>query len=526
MIGYIIVLPPLTNYMRLYPTVFLLSNNHIFNIKMGLGHRKQFKGKRNPRSDLNSSSFLYGSYSPNLKPNIQSSFESSMNINLHQYLPKPLILAQISSILPKHQHRSPNLKKPNFLLYSKDSDFPCRDNLSPLNRTSISVCETHEFPITGSQALRRYKDFLTYREKEEILSYDKVWYIGLTAEKLPGKCYDDKGGEYHIVIRDHLQYRYEVIDILGKGSYGTVLKCKDHKKAALVAVKIFKNKSYIRSQGLNEILILRSLADRDKGNCLIVSMHESFEFRGHLCMSLELLNMSLYSLIKNNSFQGLSVGIVRKFAYQLLNILNFLKKNRVIHADLKPDNIMLLESKSSLKLIDFDSACIGDNKIFTYIQTRYYRAPEIILSMPYDYAIDMWSFACVIVEMLTGYPLFPAKDEIDLLSMIIEVRGLPPIDYIKHSPKYITFFDNQGNPRHTQNFYGIARKSKARSLLEVIPNSDLRLLDLLYKCLDWDPRKRIKPEEALQHEWITLGNHGNTSNIYTDHKRKRLNLSL
>lgn len=422
--------------------------------------------------------------------NFLRSFEATMNITVYNPpLPKPLVLSYLSPISNTRKRKrntryfSPlSLNKSKVLAQPNSYTASLQEERSQYNRSALSVSEIEEFPISGSQALRRYKDYLTYREKEEILGYDKVWFLGINAEKMIGKSYDDKGGDYHIVIGDHLLYRYEVIDILGKGSYGTVCKCKDHKQQSVIAIKIFKNKSYIRSQGLNEIQILRTLGDKDKTHSSVLKLYETFEFRGHLCMCLELLSMSLYSLMKNNSFQGLSIGIVRKFAHQILLGLKFLRKNRVIHADLKPDNIMVVDSKQSLlKLIDFDSACLGDNKIFTYIQTRYYRAPEIILSLPYDCAIDMWSFGCIIVELLTGSPLFQAKDELDLLSMIVEVRGLPPIEYAIQSPKYKTFFDSQGNPRHTKDLYGIPRKSKGRPLLDCIPTSDLRLLDLLYR---------------------------------------------
>ncbi|MGB1101431.1 MAG: protein kinase domain-containing protein, partial [Pontimonas sp.] len=101
--------------------------------------------------------------------------------------------------------------------------------------------------------------------------------------------------------------------------------------------------------------------------------------------------------------------LLRKFTYQLLLALTYLAKPEldIIHCDLKPENILLRQPhRSAIKLIDFGSSCKSKDRLYTYIQSRFYRSPEVILGLPYSKAIDMWSLGCVLVEMTTGSPLF------------------------------------------------------------------------------------------------------------------------
>ena len=107
-----------------------------------------------------------------------------------------------------------------------------------------------------------------------------------------------------------------------------------------------------------------------------------------------------------------------------------MRDHQIIHCDLKPENILLKQhNKSGIKVIDFGSSCFQDERIYTYIQSRFYRAPEIILGISYTTAIDMWSFGCILAELCTGYPLFPGENEAEQLAYIMEIKGVPD-DYI------------------------------------------------------------------------------------------------
>jgi len=115
---------------------------------------------------------------------------------------------------------------------------------------------------------------------------------------------------------------------------------------------------------------------------------------------------------------------------------------------LKPENILLKNpTKSGLKIIDFGSGCFENERLYTYIQSRFYRAPEIIFGIPYTTAIDMWSFGCILCELYTGYPIFPGEDEVEQIALFMEVLGIPEKHLINNSQRGHLFFDEKGNPK-------------------------------------------------------------------------------
>jgi dual specificity tyrosine-phosphorylation-regulated kinase 2/3/4 len=124
-----------------------------------------------------------------------------------------------------------------------------------------------------------------------------------------------------------------------------------------------------------------------------------------------------------------------------LQSLDLLGKHSVVHCDLKPENILLKHpTKSSIKVIDFGSSCLENEKVYTYIQSRFYRSPEVILGMSYNMAIDMWSLGCILAELYTGYPLFPGENEQEQLSCIMEIQGVPDRYLIEKSSRKKVFF--------------------------------------------------------------------------------------
>ena len=295
---------------------------------------------------------------------------------------------------------------------------------------------------------------------------------------------------------------------LGKGSFGQVLQCLDHKTGVTQAVKIIRNKKRFHHQALVEVKILEHLRHRDPaGESNVVHLSEYFHFRNHLCISFELLSINLYEFIRNNGFSGLSIGLIRRFASQLLVALRFLRRERVCHCDLKPENVLLRQpSKSAIKVIDFGSSCFEDERVYTYIQSRFYRSPEVILGLPYGMPIDMWSFACILVELYTGYPLFPGENELEQFACIMEVLGLPPKHMVEESTRKKMFFDPSSmQPRIVANSRGKKRQPNAKDLATEIRCNDRAFLSFLEGCLRWDPSELMTPEEAVCHEWISEG---------------------
>jgi dual specificity tyrosine-phosphorylation-regulated kinase 2/3/4 len=349
-------------------------------------------------------------------------------------------------------------------------------------------------------------------EKEEVKDFKKVYYSGSLKHKvIPDVSvknfgFDFDNGNYKLVTGDHLAYRYEIKNFIGKGSYGVVCECFDHKKKEPVAVKVLKNKKHFYQQGTIEISILKSIKDNDPDdqNCLI-KLKFYFIFRKHICLVFPVLGMSLYDYIANNKYEGCSLKQTKEYTKQILTSLVTLSSLSIIHCDLKPENLLFSRNSfSQLKLIDFGSSCFFHEKVHSYIQSRFYRAPEIALGISYSSSIDIWSLGCIICEMFTGEVLFPADSESDLIALMIELLGTPPSHLVEKASKKFEFLadEEKGKVLVLKNGKEIRPKSKK------IVSNDYLMLDLIFKCLDWDPEKRIKPEDAILHPWLNIRKKG------------------
>jgi dual specificity tyrosine-phosphorylation-regulated kinase 2/3/4 len=378
--------------------------------------------------------------------------------------------------------------------------------------------EVLELPLPASAILKHFKGQLSLYEQGEILNFPDVYYLGKNAERTrTSSSFDDERGDYRTIIGEHICYRYELISPLGRGSFGQVYKAYDHKHSEEVALKIIRNKSRFHRQAVIEVKVLKHLREADaEGRYNVVHLRNYFVFRKHVCIAFELMNINLYDFIKGNQFRGLSVGLVRRFAVQILQCLRLLQKAHIIHCDLKPENILLKQAhRSGIKVIDFGSSCYDNETVYTYIQSRFYRAPEIILGLPYTGAIDMWSFGCILAELYCGFPLFPGESEHDQLLCIMEVKGLPPDELMAKATRRKMFFDSNLKPIVKPNSKGKVRLPNSKHLSEVIRCSDAAFLDFLNRALDWVPENRLTPEEAFRHCWLAeaLQKSGDSSQI-------------
>ncbi|XP_034019805.1 dual specificity tyrosine-phosphorylation-regulated kinase 2 [Thalassophryne amazonica] len=382
--------------------------------------------------------------------------------------------------------------------------------------------------LTPEQAMKQFMSKMSLYEHHEIFSYPEVYFVGPLAKKRAGVMggannggYDDDQGSYIHVPHDHIAYRYEVLKVIGKGSFGQVVKAFDHKTQTHVALKMVRNEKRFHRQAAEEIRILEHLRKQDKDSSMnIIHMLENFTFRNHICVTFELLSMNLYELIKKNKFQGFSLPLVRKFAHSILQCLDSLHKNRIIHCDLKPENILLKQQgRSGIKVIDFGSSCYEHQRVYTYIQSRFYRAPEVVLGSRYGMPIDMWSLGCILAELLTGYPLLPGEDEADQLACIIELLGMPSQKLLDASKRAKNFVSSKGYPRYctvktlpdggTVLVGGRSRRGKlrgppaSRDWNTALKGCDDPLfLEFLKQCLEWDPAVRMTPSQALRHPWL------------------------
>ena len=172
-----------------------------------------------------------------------------------------------------------------------------------------------------------------------------------------------------------------------------------------MAVKIIKNKPQLTKQGKVEVRLLNYIKNKDEKNVSnIVVIKEHFMFRNHLCIIFELLSLNLYEYLKERNFRVLDMLTIKNYSLQILKSLCFLFRHKILHCDIKLENILFsLTEKNKLKLIDLGSSCFEFEKIYSYIQSRFYRSPEIVLGYPYSNTIDMWSFGCILVELYTGF---------------------------------------------------------------------------------------------------------------------------
>eukprot|EP00041_Stephanoeca_diplocostata_P007128 m.98354 g.98354 ORF g.98354 m.98354 type:complete len:456 (+) comp16744_c0_seq1:284-1651(+) len=369
--------------------------------------------------------------------------------------------------------------------------------------------------ISSTDALRMYSSVLTMYEKVEILQYATVYCTGERARKihavegLPHNGgYDDKDSRYMAKKYDHVAYRYEILSGLGKGAFGDVYKTFDHKTQKEVALKMIRNEKRFHRQAKTEVKVLDMLRaqDANDSNCC-VHMLDYFTFRGHLCITFDMHHNDLYTELKQGGFVGFDTSNVRDVAQSTLRCLSLLYNNHIVHTDLKPEN-MLLESNSSqrVKVIDFGSACFVHEKAHTYIQSRYYRSPEIMLGMGYGTAIDMWSLGCILVELATGSPLFPAKTEYELITLHTELLGVPPKYLLDRATRTHQFFEKTSSkytPLRYSDRKGRRRSPNGLSMAAACQSSDAEFIDFISRCLTWDPANRMTPQEALQHPYIT-----------------------
>ncbi|KAK4984460.1 serine/threonine protein kinase, CMGC, dual-specificity [Elasticomyces elasticus] len=406
-------------------------------------------------------------------------------------------------------------------------------------------------PVTPSEAVRLsgHEELggatINIFERGEIMDFSQVWFVGTkAAKKIVGDIsssstalasitkggvatpsaahnfgYDDERGDFNLVLGDHLAYRYEVVDVLGKGSFGQVVRCVDWKTGGIVAVKIVRNKRRFHAQAVVEVELMSQLAAWDKdGIHATLPLLESFLFRSHLCIVTPSLSMNLYEMIRLHDFcgfptsdgQGLGQAtsaaphLLRTLARQLLQCLVLLQEKKIIHCDLKPENILLVDPrKAEIRVIDFGSSCRESEKVYTYIQSRFYRSPEVILGASYGLPIDMWSLGCILAELYTGLPLFPGENEAEQLACIIEIFGPPPQAFLAQCTRKKVFFDSSGKPRISVNSKGRRRRPSSKTLGGSMKCEDEILLDFLTRCLRWDPEKRMRADEAMNHPFVT-----------------------
>eukprot|EP00929_Paragymnodinium_shiwhaense_P003862 TRINITY_DN104560_c0_g1_i1.p1 TRINITY_DN104560_c0_g1~~TRINITY_DN104560_c0_g1_i1.p1 ORF type:complete len:510 (+),score=120.24 TRINITY_DN104560_c0_g1_i1:84-1613(+) len=298
-------------------------------------------------------------------------------------------------------------------------------------------------------------------------------------------------------IDRHVLRKFEIIQKLGRGAYGIVWKAIDKKTQEVVALKkcfdAFQN-STDAQRTFREIMFLQELnghenivrltnvlkADNDKDIYLVTDYMES----------------DLHAVIRASILEDIHKQYI---VYQLLKALQYMHSGEMLHRDIKPSNI-LLNSDCQVKVCDFGLARslhqIGDNMqnpvLTDYVATRWYRAPEILLgSTSYTKGVDIWSVGCILGELLSGKPIFPGTSTMNQLDRVCQVTGKPTQDDI----------DSIKSPFAATMLEGLSI-GRARPLQEMFPSAPAEALDMMKRCMMFNPNKRFSAKEGARHAYV------------------------
>jgi dual specificity protein kinase YAK1 len=322
---------------------------------------------------------------------------------------------------------------------------------------------------------------------------------------------------------------YVVKRHIGAGNFGQVYEAVlTNADAGPYAMKISKSDARSLSQFEYESQVLSFLAGevRALGIANFIAFESSFICSGHACLVCDLLGPTLLTELDRRGYAGLPLALIQSILADCLRSLAFIAAEGIIHADLKPENILFVaDGASSVKIIDFGSACQVGDEALTYIQLRYYRAPEVVLEGDVGTAIDVWSIGCVAAEMLLGLPLFPAVSHAHLIVLIDDMLGPLPPELVAGSK----YFRDDGTIKSPgdllsefgEDFSAFQRYFIPKRLDDIIVSFVLPLddpaqratadvenrrvfLDLLKALLRVDPQERISAEQALAHPFFVL----------------------
>jgi len=345
--------------------------------------------------------------------------------------------------------------------------------------------------------------------------------------------WDDSEGYYKAKIGEVMMERYEVTeDFVGKGVFSNVCKAKDKTDGSMVAIKVMRCNDMMKKAAEKEVEILERLNKADKQNKRhVIRLHRHFLYRGHLCLVFECMWDNLrVALKKYTKDKGMSLQAVRAYTRQLLIALRHLHKCGIIHADIKPDNILISAGHNVVKICDLGSAMeLTEVEPTPYLVSRFYRAPEIVLAAKYSFPLDVFAMGCTLFELFTGKILFPGKTNNDMLRLFMEVKGKLPNKLIKSGTVWKNHFDDNMDFKFFDVNKATRKKitrtitdlSAKRSVVEMVLNrvgpdkqksteADDQLYmkkakqfaDIIDKMTAMDPDRRTSANDGLSHAFL------------------------
>ena len=445
------------------------------------------------------------------------------------------------------------LEDPDFLDEFENDDDPgfivYECNIEDVPATSKELGLKHGFPERAAyKAKPETKPFFEkIEEKAEFeIKFPKTnnKRYPVTCDNITYDCYDlkviydrektgfEESKEFQIVIGSIIAARYQVIEFLGAAAFSKAIQCLDLVTNEMVCLKIIENNKDYVDQSIDEIkLLLYVDCNAEVSSKNLLKMYDFFYHKEHLFIVTELLKDNLYEYSKFNREHEekpyFTIGRLQKIAYQVLIGLEYLVSLNLIHCDLKPENILIKSfSSCEVKIIDLGSTCFIHDHLGSYVQSRSYRAPEVILGCQYDYRVDIWSLGCVLAELYTGNVLFQNESVQGLLARVISICGPIPEEVLKNGRHTQRFFTKEKllylevdediekeNQHLSEEMIEIIKQNKKKKANILVPKrsslkarlhcEDLMFLDFIRCLLDLDKDKRPTASEALRHPFIT-----------------------
>ena len=367
-------------------------------------------------------------------------------------------------------------------------------------------------PISPEEALKRLKFEMTRNEVSEIKNYPEIYYIGTITNKISGidEPFDDIYHYYRVVARDQIIFRYEIHKTIMKDDYGTFVSAFDHKDKKEVNIQILLNTIEMKAWGEAQIE-RQNLIEDPQANHIMEHLNH-FEFRNHLFFVYEEFGRPVNEYIKSFyfwsspnhplNFPPIEIDAVKNIARPVIEAINYLHSKNIICGNIGSSSIY--EKNGEIRLVNYGYD--------PYKQALRYRSPEVIMGLPADKSSDMFSFGIFLIELVNGKSMFNGKTDNEQFAMYIDFLGKVPRELLRTSTRARELMIPKSGhvkiDRRDMNY-------RIQSQIHIPGGTHVRLeaidsrradeevfYDLIKKCLDWWPMKRISADQASRHDWF------------------------